>query len=68
MSNSMLLAVVTLALLASLAVRQFFDRRRRQGLPFPPGPRPLPFIGNVLDLPTKSPWVTYAQWGKTYGE
>ncbi|ETW82095.1 hypothetical protein HETIRDRAFT_475560 [Heterobasidion irregulare TC 32-1] len=67
MSNSMLLAVVTLALLASLAVRQFFDRRRRQGLPLPPGPRPLPFIGNVLDLPTKSPWVTYAQWGKTYG-
>ena len=35
--------------------------------PFPPGPRPLPFIGNALDVPLSSPWLVFAQWAKCYG-
>ena len=38
--------------------------RRRPALPFPPGPKGLPILGNALDMPRESPWLTYWQWGK----
>lgn len=38
-----------------------------QGLPLPPGPRPLPLIGNALDMPKDYPWKTFQQWCKQYG-
>ncbi|TFK53785.1 cytochrome P450 [Heliocybe sulcata] len=37
-------------------------------LPYPPGPKPLPIVGNAFQLPQKMPWKTYAQWGKEYGD
>lgn len=33
----------------------------------PPGPPPLPFIGNKHQLPTSQPWHQFAAWSKTYG-
>ncbi|KDR76708.1 hypothetical protein GALMADRAFT_67164 [Galerina marginata CBS 339.88] len=34
----------------------------------PPGPRPLPIIGNVHQMPAESPWLAFSEWGKTYGD
>ncbi|KAF9562107.1 cytochrome P450 [Agrocybe pediades] len=34
--------------------------------PYPPGPRPKPFIGNVLDFPLVNAAERYADWGKQY--
>ncbi|KAK0608974.1 Cytochrome P450 monooxygenase yanC, partial [Lasiodiplodia hormozganensis] len=33
----------------------------------PPGPPPLPFIGNKHQLPKSQPWHQFAAWAQTYG-
>jgi hypothetical protein len=41
--------------------------RRHGGLPYPPGPRPLPILGNLLDVPKVFSWLAYTRLSKTYG-
>ncbi|KAL1936980.1 hypothetical protein VTO73DRAFT_2440 [Trametes versicolor] len=40
---------------------------RRRGLPFPPGPRELPLIGNTLDFPTSNIPRRFHNLAKQYG-
>ncbi|KAI0751469.1 cytochrome P450 [Daedaleopsis nitida] len=35
--------------------------------PLPPGPKGLPGIGNMLDMPASFEWKTFAQWGDRWG-
>ena len=55
-------ALLTLGIAVFLYVRN----RKRSSLPLPPGPKKLPILGNVLELPTSFEWETYAIWGKKY--
>ncbi|KAI0316472.1 cytochrome P450 [Amylostereum chailletii] len=60
------LAALLLVIIArSFRASQLFARRRR-GHPLPPGPRPLPLLGNFLDVPKKHGWATFREWGKQY--
>jgi hypothetical protein len=34
----------------------------------PPGPKGLPILGNVLDLPTEKGWLVFRKWGQTWGK
>jgi hypothetical protein len=34
---------------------------------YPPGPKPLPMLGNALDMPDNEQWITFAKWGAQYG-
>ncbi|KAF8900275.1 cytochrome P450 [Gymnopilus junonius] len=34
----------------------------------PPGPRPLPIIGNVFDIPRQKEWETFSKWAQEYGD
>ena len=36
-------------------------------LPLPPGPKGLPLIGNMLDMPKEHEWVTFTEWKRKYG-
>ncbi|KAH7921033.1 cytochrome P450 [Leucogyrophana mollusca] len=63
---------VVIAVIASATLLYArYDSKRRanpSGLPLPPGPRPLPFLGNILNLNLFEPWLSYTQWRKTYGD
>ncbi|KAF8648401.1 hypothetical protein AX16_006310 [Volvariella volvacea WC 439] len=50
-------------LVAFLIASKTFSRKK-----LPPGPKGLPLIGNVLDMPKSMPWITFAEWGKQYGD
>lgn len=50
---------------AFLAIRIY---RRRGRLPYPPGPRPLPLVGNLFDIPKEFSWLSYAQLSKKHGD
>jgi hypothetical protein len=56
--------VLVSSLAAFLAIR---DRQKRRGLPYPPGPRPLPLVGNLFDIPKEFSWLSYTQLSKEHG-
>ena len=62
-----LLINIFAALLFLVSIRAIHDYRRRGGLSYPPGPRPLPIIGNLLEIPKDFSWLAYTQFSKKYG-
>jgi len=41
---------------------------KKNPAPYPPGPPSRPLVGNIPDMPQEKPWLTFADWGKNYGE
>ncbi|KIJ64539.1 hypothetical protein HYDPIDRAFT_111874 [Hydnomerulius pinastri MD-312] len=70
MSSSAITALV--GVLAGLLVIEG-TRKLRQKLnsnrpPLPPSPTAVPFLGHVLGVNRDAPYITYAEWAKTYGD
>jgi len=58
-----------LVILFAFAWAAFIYMRRAssRSLPLPPGPKRLPLIGNLLNVPRSFEWEAYARWGKEFG-
>jgi hypothetical protein len=41
---------------------------KRSSRPLPPGPKKLPLLGNILDLPTNQQWKKFIEWGKEFSK
>lgn len=62
-------AVPSLLLLSCLTfILQKFRVRRKVKLPYPPGPRPLPLIGNLFDLARENEAAAYMELARAYGK
>ncbi|KAF7365142.1 O-methylsterigmatocystin oxidoreductase [Mycena venus] len=59
------LALIAFVIVLLKFIEKLFSKQR---LPFPPGPLPQLLSGNIRDLPTKQPWLTYTEWGRRYGD
>ncbi|KAF2974904.1 hypothetical protein EK904_014437 [Melospiza melodia maxima] len=64
-SSTSIVLVLIVAFLSILKTAGFWNNDRRQN--FPPGPRPLPIIGNLLLFDLKRPYRTYLELSKKYG-
>lgn len=55
--------------LGSLLVALFIWLRKPKAstAPLPPGPKPLPLVGNIKDLTPKELWLPATRWAKQYG-
>ncbi|KAF8919622.1 CyP450 monooxygenase [Mucidula mucida] len=62
--------VSLLVILPFVAVIVFMIKSRliQRKTPYPPGPTPLPILGNLLDIPKGKPWECFAELSKTYGD
>ncbi|KAF8891878.1 cytochrome P450 [Infundibulicybe gibba] len=49
----------------TIAYRRWQISRRP---PLPPGPKGLPLLGNIRDIPSSRQWLAYTEWAKVYGE
>ncbi|KAH7913596.1 cytochrome P450 [Hygrophoropsis aurantiaca] len=63
------ISLAGLVLIPSFAfiIRNLVNRKRTH-LPLPPGPTPVPLLGNILSIKADEPWVTYTQWKAAYGD
>lgn len=64
-TTSIMAVYIFLVLVASSILKALFRSIRRFSLP--PGPKGLPLVGNIFDMPVEREWLTFARWGEVWG-
>ncbi|EIW83934.1 cytochrome P450 [Coniophora puteana RWD-64-598 SS2] len=68
-TNTGIALAVVAGTLALEALRRYLSKPQKDSeLAHPPGPPPLPLVGNTFGISLKEPWVTYEEWSKQYGD
>lgn len=65
------MAISNLVLYSLIAIVSYAIYKRatkfKPPAPYPPGPKPVPLLGNVFDLSGKELWIETAKWAEEYG-
>ncbi|CAG7994771.1 unnamed protein product [Penicillium salamii] len=61
----MIFAILVVVILIAFCVFHA-EYQHRNGI-YPPGPRPLPFIGNLHQIPRTDQWRKFKKWHEIYG-
>lgn len=56
-----------IVIILSACVVSLYYIRPKRAARLPPGPRGLPFLGNVLQVPNKQHWLRFAEMGDIWG-
>ncbi|KAG8884278.1 hypothetical protein FRB98_002518 [Tulasnella sp. 332] len=60
-------SLLAIALVLNLAIIWYIFKHSRRSIRHPPGPRGIPILGNLLQMPTSSHWLKFADWARKYG-
>ncbi|KAJ7600505.1 cytochrome P450 [Mycena floridula] len=61
--NTHILATSAAFVLVAVVAHRLFSSSRR----YPPGPKGLPLVGNITDMPVSQQWLEFAKMGREYG-
>ncbi|KAH9888316.1 cytochrome P450 [Cubamyces lactineus] len=56
------------ACVVALLAMRFLFGRKASAMRLPPGPKGLPIVGNLFDMPRKTYWKTFTDWSEQYGD
>lgn len=59
---------VFLTVVVVVFLRRWAKAARSHPNPLPPGPRGLPLLENILDMPQQKEWETFTDWARRFGE
>jgi hypothetical protein len=65
--GSFAIIAATVFALSFYASRSDRSAKTSHQLPLPPGPKPWPIVGNLLDVPRAREWETLTKWRGIYG-
>jgi hypothetical protein len=63
---TLLIALDICAVLCILLLKRLLSPQQ-QVHSLPPGPKGLPLVGAVLDMPSEQEWITFSKWADTWG-
>lgn len=66
MFSMSMIVVYALLVFVALSILKTLVRSIRR-ISLPPGPKGLPLVGNLLDMPIERQWLTFARWGEIWG-
>ncbi|KAG8580002.1 hypothetical protein GDO81_007074 [Engystomops pustulosus] len=58
---------ILLSIIFLILVKSFYESKKHNRTQFPPGPRSLPFFGNMFSIDMKKPYKSFQKFAEKYG-